>query len=406
MRRPLFPGLAAAALLASPAIAQPQPAEPDGQTVTVTGVGLQTYRDRLAACLARNCPVNEDVDATAALAEALFLEGEYREARNYVRASLSRNRTRAREFPEPVSDLYRIQTRLARNIGLDREARLSSFDVLNALQAGIPQEDHRHSTARLEIAETQMMSGNFPGARRELQRLIQAARAAGRDDVVTLAELRDLQYELIAFPGSDGRARLTQWSQLTDPAQRFRSMGARLVLASHYRAQGDPARADALLAEIGRDNRGGARRRLLHSPTYALMQQGARVPELSTMGEAVQMGSTLIRLSDNFEYAWVDIGFWIMPDGHVSGAEVLRRGADSAWAGGFLRAVRGRVYAAGPEPTYRIERYVYTAAYDRTAGSRMPVRSPFGRVEYFDLTDGAAPPPPSPPERNGGRPAA
>ncbi|HTU11462.1 MAG TPA: hypothetical protein VMG08_11260 [Allosphingosinicella sp.] len=402
-RRPVLV-LSAIALLATPALAQ-QSAAP-GQSVTVTGNRLQDYRDRLAACLARNCPVNEDVDATAALAEALFLRGEYREARTHVRASLGRNRDRARDFPEPVSDLYRIQTRLARNIGLDQEARRSSFEILNALQAGIPREDYRHFTARFEIAETQMMSGSFPGARRELQRLIQVARAADRADVVTFAELRDLQYELIAFPGSDGRARLDQWSRLTDRTQRLRSVGAKLILASVYRAEGNPARADALLAEVGRDYRGGDRRRLLHSPPYAVMQQGTLMPQDSDIADAAtyNMSRTLNRLSDNFENAWVDVGFWILPDGHVSGAEVLRRGADPAWAAPVLGAIRGRVYAAAAEPTYRIERYVYTAGYENVSGSRMATRSPRGRIEYFDLTDGGEQPAPPPPD--GGRPAA
>ena len=91
-----------------PAPALAQQAAP-GQNITVTGVRIQDYRDRLAACLARNCPVNEDVDATLALAEALFLNGEYREARERRRASLGRNRdARPRSFPEPVSDLYRV----------------------------------------------------------------------------------------------------------------------------------------------------------------------------------------------------------------------------------------------------------------------------------------------------------
>lgn len=165
--------LSACTVLSAPALAQRS--ETEGQTVTVTGQRLQDYRDRLAACLARRCPVNEDVDATMALAEALFLQGDSREARTAVRGSIRRNRDAAASFPEPVSDLYRVQARLARNIGLDQEARQASFNILNALQAGIPRQDHRHFTARFEIAETQMMSGNFPGARRELQRLIQAA---------------------------------------------------------------------------------------------------------------------------------------------------------------------------------------------------------------------------------------
>ena len=90
MRRLTILVIPALTLAALPAAAQ-QP-QPDGQTVTVVGQNLQHYRDRLAACLARHCPVNEDVDATLALAESLFLNGEYRDARSTVRASLNRNR--------------------------------------------------------------------------------------------------------------------------------------------------------------------------------------------------------------------------------------------------------------------------------------------------------------------------
>src|SRR5688500_2058437 len=102
-------------LLAAPAAAQrneryTEPTEP----IVVTGIRIQDYRERLAACLARRCPTNEDVDASLALAEALFLTGDYGEARQTVRASIGRNHRRAAGFPEPVSDLYRAHTRLSR----------------------------------------------------------------------------------------------------------------------------------------------------------------------------------------------------------------------------------------------------------------------------------------------------
>ena len=52
-----FIALSPLALISTPATAQRA-----GETVTVTGQRVQVYRDRLAACLARHCPVNEDVD--------------------------------------------------------------------------------------------------------------------------------------------------------------------------------------------------------------------------------------------------------------------------------------------------------------------------------------------------------
>ena len=374
MRRLLPAALIAAS---SPLFAQ-QPAPAEGQNVVVTGVRIRDFRDRLAACLARRCPTNEDADATLALAEALFLNGDYADARSAVRASIGRNRSQARAFPEPVSDLFRANTRLARHIGLDREARTSAFEILNALQAGIPQEDHRHFTARFEIAEVQMMSGSPTGARRELMRLVRAARAAGREDVAILAELRDQWYEIVAFPGSDARGRLIEWTRLTAPDQRMRATGARILLSRLYRQEGNAARADALLAEVGAASLASPRRRLLHAPFYQLYQY-----------ETTRMGNVLNRVTENYEDKWIDIGFWILPNGHVSGLEIVRQGANADWASPLLGSVRGRLYTEGPEPIYRLERYTMTAGFETVTGTRIQRRGPGARVEYLDLTANA-----------------
>jgi hypothetical protein len=396
MRRFSALAVSALALIATPAFAQ---ARPDGQTVTVVGQSVQLFRDRLAACLARHCPVNEDVDATLALAEGLFLNGDYREARSVVRASLGRNGDQARAFPEPVSDLYRVQARLARHIGFDREARLASFDILNALQAGLPREDYRHFTARFEIAEMQMLSGSFNGAQRALHQLVDAARAAGRDDVVVMAELRELAYEMMAVPGGgDARWRLEQWANLDGEANRLRATGARLTLARFYRNHGDIARSDALFAQVARTSAVGARRRLLFSPRFQLAQQARMEGEDGDMS----LVSPNMQIPDDMENGWIDVGFWVGPDGRVSEVEILRRGADASWSRPLLAAIGGRRYAGAPEATYKIERYTYTSGFYQGTGSRLPARSPAARVEYLDLTTSAETPAATAPRPAGG----
>ena len=390
--------LSALTVTATPAAAQ---REPEGQSVTVTGNRIQSYRDRLAACLARHCPVNEDVDATLALAEVLFVEGDYADARRAVQASLRRNHDAAATFPEPVSDLYRVDGRLARHLGLDRQARTSTGRILTALQTGIPREDHRHFTARFEMAEVQMLSGNYEGAKRELEWLAAAARAAGREDVAVMAELRQLNYQLTAYP-EDARERLLAWSNLTAPADRLRATGACVLLSRYYRSQGTTARAAALLGAIGR-SAAGARRRLLYSPSYALAQQEV-LGSVNNDKYVISTSSNMTRLTDNMENGWIDVGFWVSPEGTVSGVEILRHGAESSWSLPLLEAMRRRRYSAGPDSTYRIERYTYTSAMGQRSGTRLPMRSPVGRVEYFDLTGmESLPAPPSPP--SGGRPA-
>jgi hypothetical protein len=369
--------LFAAGLGAAPSLAQPPAEGIEGRQpeIVVTGIRVQDFRDRLAACLARNCPPDEDIDATLALAEALFLNGDYPEGRAAVRESLRRNRLAARTHPEPVSDLYRAQTRLARHIGLDREARTAAHGILNALQEGIPQEDHRHFTARFEIAEIRMMSGDLSGAKRELEGLVRVARAAGREDVATIAELRQLWYELVAYPGTTARSRLIEWSRLTAPRDRMRAIGAKTLLVRIYRSEGNAARADALLAEVGAASRAGGRRRLVYAPHYQLLQY-----------ETTDIGNVLNRLTENYEDKWIDVGFWILPNGRVSGLELMRSGAEASWSGPLLASIRGRLYSEGTEPTYRLERFTMTAGFETGTGSRIRHRGPGARVEYLDLT--------------------
>jgi hypothetical protein len=61
---------------ASPCLA----ADPPAQTIVVTGASLAETGRRLAGCLARHCPPDEDIAATLAHAENLFVAGDYRQA--------------------------------------------------------------------------------------------------------------------------------------------------------------------------------------------------------------------------------------------------------------------------------------------------------------------------------------
>jgi tetratricopeptide (TPR) repeat protein len=391
-------------LIAAASVQQLAPLQ--SPTITVTGPRIQDYRERLAACLARRCPTDEDADATLALAEALLLQGEYREGRDILQASLRRNRRNAGAFPEPVSDLYRAHARLSHHLGFADDARRSTFGILGALREGLPQEDHRHFTARFELGEYLIQSGNIVSARRELARLREAAQAAGRDDVVALAELRGLWFDYVAARSGeeggrdlDAKRTLARLAQLTEPAQRMRAIGARILLSRIHRIEGRTAEADTLLADIGRSSARGNARHLLFSPPYELVEHqmepmaGAMsYRELITSGFSNGYG----QIPDNFEDKWIDVGFWVMPDGRVSGLEILRQGSNPDWADPLIASMRDRRYTPAAEPSYRLERYTYTSDYEQVLRTRIPQRSRRARVEFIDLTTGEAPPVPPP----------
>lgn len=378
--------VALALLAAAPAAAQPAATGPAdvSQTVTVTGQRIQDYRDRLARCLARHCPVNEDVDATLALAETLFESGDYGEARRTVAASLDRNRNQARAFPEPVADLFRANARVDRHLGRDEEAVRETFSVLRTLRDGIPQEDYRHYTARLEVVEVLMVTGRYDAARQELQTLASHARAGGREDVAALADLRAAWLSYLITPGRAARARFVAMANDSRPDRRMLATGAKILLARIYRDEGDTARSDALIAEVARVT--AVRRSLLYAPPFALTTR-----ETSDGSAATNVNA---RIPDLFDDQWIDVGFWVSADGHVQDLETVRHRGSIDWAEPLLRSIRGRRYSPSADgtPSYRLERYTYTAPYEAATGTRIRQRSSRARLEYYDLSTGEPPP--------------
>lgn len=380
-------------LFAASLSAQPAPAAtPPGDTVIVTGERIRDLRDALARCLARGCPPDEDVNASLALAEGHFLNGDYEDSERAIAGSIGRNRRHAGRYPEPVADLYRSVARVQSHQGRDGQAERSTFDILRSLRAGLPQEDHRHFTARLEIIQFQIRNGNTHGARRELRELINAARAAGREDVARVAEMRRLQVEYAITPYGPTVGRLREMAGWTDPARQFEAVSARLFLARVYRTRGDIAASDAMLAGIPPSD--GDRRALLHAPTIRLTREDSGRSLLPGMDD------------DNYEDKWIDVGYWIEANGRVSSVEVVRQGSRADWAEPVLASIRGRLYASSTDrtPSYRLERYSYTAARGTRTGSRILARTGGARVEYLDLTapteTGRAPDAALPPGQN------
>lgn len=384
MRTALLIGLLTA--VSGPAFAQTETAPTasqgsGGQEVTVTGRRIEDYRARLRACLARGCPPNEDVDATLALAEVQFESGEYADARRTILESLGRNRRHARAYPEPVADLYRSRARVSRHLGRGDESLRSTLDVRRTLDQGIATQDYRHFTASLEVAEAYTRASRLVEARDELNQLARNARAANRPDIATLAELRGTWISYLLAPYGEARARLLEMTR--DTTNRVRAVGAQILLARIYRDQGNPRQADQLVAELARRDTG--RRALVYSPPYVLQAR-----------ETIEEGGTVnvnTRVPDTFDRTWIDVGFWVMPDGRVDGLELIRQRGNTDWAEPLLRSIRGRRYTESTDntPTFRLERYTYTADLERVTGTRIMQRGQRARVEYYDLSTGEPP---------------
>ena len=123
----------AALLLALPAASVAAPED----TIVVTAKSLKQTEADLAACIARNCPPDEDVKATLAHAENQFVGGAYKGARGTLLQSVSRNRKHGAQYPVPVSDLYRGNARVAAHLGEASDFQSSTIASRDVLKKGV-----------------------------------------------------------------------------------------------------------------------------------------------------------------------------------------------------------------------------------------------------------------------------
>ena len=149
------------------------------------------------------------------------------------------------------------------------------------------------------------------------------------------------------------------------------------MLARIATEQGDEGAADAIIREIA--SRPTAQPVLIHSPKWELPNP-----------VQTRMNSTVAAYGgDEFDDQWVDIGFWVQPDGKVAELQILRQSGDAGWVAPLLESIGGRIYSP-TDPAqggaYRVERYTYTSALEKKSGTRIVRRSGQARIEYLDLT--------------------
>lgn len=390
-------------------------ATPAAQPITVIGQRLPDLQARLGACIARNCPTDEDVDASLAVAEAQIIDGDYRGARRTLLSSLGRNREDAKAYPIPVSDLYRANGRVAAHLGYDDDYYRSTWGIYRTLKEGMPDEQYRHYSALMEIAEMMGRTRNHERARLYYERIADSARRDGRPDIASLAELRRV---LRHFPPYLRESAVRKILARTDPTLKAPVLEGKLALARMAYEQKNPAKGDSIVAELA----GLSIRKpiLVYAPPYDLGQSQADNAENSgveqSSGQSVSTGgpdggsggpipdvgggsrATLTgtmsfgarRMALNVEDMWMDVGFTISPQGRVEDLQVLRSKGGRSWAAPLLKSIAGRRYTpavAGSPASQRRERYTFTSAREAGAGTKAKRHSPNARVEYFDLTD-------------------
>lgn len=379
------------ALLAasSTAMAQQAPAGSDSDPIVVTGKSMSETAKALKDCIARQCPPDQDIAATLAHAENQFVAGDYKNARTTLLAARGRNRRFARQFPVDVSYLLRANARVAEHLGEGQAYRLSTFDMVSVLKEGLRDDDPRVLQAELESADVFARFGEPESAEAGYRAVLRKAAAKDLFNVKGYALLRivALYFQLADKKNTEfyARARKAIDAITNDPDPRLKAFAqSAVVLRARLDAKnGDNSTVDKLIADYKTD-RTSLIPALLYAPGIKL-----NTTAVNPLNDNVRNR----RQAANVDDQWIDVSFFVGPDGRVADAGVLRQSdkLDDFWVKSVITAISERRYAPLPiakdEPgVFRVERYTLTARYETTSESRIRSRSPTLQIEALDLS--------------------
>lgn len=382
--------------LAAALVAVPNSAT--AQDIVVKGNSLAASAAALEECLKRDCPPDQDIRASLAHAENLFVSGDYATARSTLRASLGRNRKHSAGYPIQVSDLLRASSRVAEHLGEGRDYQLSALSVRDVLKKSFGADDFRTLVAEIEVGDSRAKLGFPTEAERIFRTVEKRAVELKQYRLAGFARLRLATMARKAFdsePTSSNRKELDKRLNLLidtplPDGEEF-VLAAKVLRARIDRQRGSSDSTDELVRQFAA--KGGADRPLLlFSEPLSRIDLGER-----TQADGDSARPSWTRLSTNRYGQWVDIGFWIGQQGKVTDVEVLRSQGNYDWSKPLLGNIARRIYAplkTGGESSpgfYMIERYTLTArVVDGETGTRLRTREATPRIERLDLTEDSA----------------
>lgn len=357
------------------------------ETIVVTGTRLEDALADLEKCLMAGCPPLEDMQKSLRVAEIMFVQGDYRDARGQLAKAIDRNKAHAGQHGEAVAGLYRANARINQHLGDGELYRRSTQQILTTLKAAYPEDSDKVLGARLEVADMHVRLGNFDLGMRAYESLKQDAQAAGLGTLAAIVDLRTAWAHVLSGKSHRAKAMLDSLAASGNGTEPVIRLAAQVMQVRLARQMGEEAPVEALLAAMKSQAQADGRPVLLWSPPIDLDN---RTPAFRRRLDHLPISDEL-KPAVAVEKKWMDVGFWITPEGQVQEAEILRSSGGEEWHNVVLGSIARRVYAPVEAPPgspgrYQIERFTLTALLQNITVSRLQRRSPVLRLETLDLT--------------------
>ncbi|WP_260597534.1 hypothetical protein [Sphingomonas endolithica] len=345
---------------------------PSQDDVIVTG---RRAEKALEACLARNCPPAEDVEASLLSSVEQFADGRYRDAQRTLQSAIRRNRDHAAELPGPVSSLYATLAKVAEHEGDTDLWRSSARNDVLVLRRHLGESNIATLREELVFADSMVGLGALDSAATNYHMVQQKAAKRGEVKLAAHAAFRRAWLALMLGREKDAERFADEAVEIAGPGNR-RMLELRDIL--HLRIAIRPSNEGAVDALAAR-----------------LRQSTAEAPVILFQRpvEDINPSQTFIVRNPQLDSAirFSDVGYWVRSDGRTAEVEVLRNSGLGPWASVILRQVRERRYVPldvepGHAGIYRIDRFTVRAAMGTPIGTRIKRRMGPLTVHVVDIT--------------------
>lgn len=344
-----------------------------------------------AECARGGCTPLRDAQATIALAEEKFRTGGYVDAKKLLSAAIKRNEDKASAAPRPVAALYEAMATVSLHEGDQDDYRHAVVKQVETLRDNLPADDGAVLSATTALGDMWIKLNNYRQAESAYQEIEREALGSGRADAAMLAGMKRVWLAAAMKKTGEVERMMTELEQ-RPIAQQPGYKSALQVLRLRLAAQGeDDAAITKLTGQIAQgENQAPV---LIWSPPYGRNAIADANTHARSFGEA---DPVQVRSSDLASIQWIDVGFWIRPDGSTAEAEILRGSRTPGWAPTILDQISGRRYssrqAIGADDigTYRVERVTRKNTYVTPTDSHIRRRVAASGFETLDLTQASA----------------
>ncbi len=364
--------------------------------IVITGKRLEEAH---AACVRGGCTPLRDAQASIALAESRFRDGNYLSAKRLLAAAAERNRDKAATDPKPVAAIYEAYATVALHEGNQEDYKKAVGRQVRTLREYVAPEDPAAVAATTATGDMWLKLGDPRQADNSYRAAEEDALAHGRDLSAMLAGMKRAWLAFAQDRRSDAMRKLDE----LEARPIAQSGGTRTALrVLRLRIAAKDADEDELSRLIGAVSQSQADQpTLVWAPKYDLDSAAALSQVAATsrrVGDLTPVVSQFADLSAQVDaIQWIDVGFWIRPDGRTAEVEVLRGSPTHPWAESVTRQISQRRYTASgantaEDGTYKVERFTRRSEYLTPKGSLIKRRIATGTFEVLDLTDAPEPP--------------